>query len=103
MLKKEYVEELYRCIEKNVEFTANLINAYVEDAELAAALENSFQDILCHFNRAYNPELVELKRRTRLYHKKWRMLKDTDKEMSNKVYQKYLELKRKVAVMEIPF
>jgi len=66
-------------------------------------VEKSFQDILCYFNRAYNPELVELKRRTRLYYKKWLSLKDTDKERSNAVYLKYLKLKREVDVMEIPF
>lgn len=103
MLKKEYVEELCRCIEKNIDFTSTLINAYVKDEELAAALEKSFQEILCYFNRAYNPEFAKLKRQTRLYYKKWLSLKGTDKEKSHAAYLKYLKLKHKVAVMEIPF
>ncbi|MEW5921157.1 MAG: hypothetical protein AB1796_09510 [Bacillota bacterium] len=49
MLNKEYVEERCRCIEKNIEFTANLINTHVHDDELAAALEESFQEILYCF------------------------------------------------------
>lgn len=103
MLKKEHVEDLCRCIEKNIDFTSTLINTYVHDDEFAKALEGKFREILYYFNRAYNQELMELKRRTGLYYKKWLMLKDTDKETSNAAYLKYLKLKRKVAVMKIPF
>ena len=103
MLRKEYVEDLYRCLEKNMDSACSIINTFVHDNELAAALEEKFREVLYYFKRAYNPELVELKRRTRLYYKKWLSLKDTDKITSNAVYLKYLKLKHKVAVMKIPF
>jgi hypothetical protein len=103
MLKKEYVEDLYRCLEENMDAAYNIINTYVPDDELSAALDEKFREMLYYLNRAYNPELVELKRRTRLYYKKWLSLKNTDKVTSNAVYLKYLKLKRKVTAMKIPF
>lgn len=103
MLKKEYVEDLHRCLKKNMGSTDSIINAYVHDDELSAALQEKFREILYYLNRAYNPELVELKRRTRLYYKKWLSLKYTDKRMSNAAYLKYLKLKRKVAARKMPF
>jgi len=103
MLKKEYVEDLHRCLKQNMDSTASIIDAYVHDDELAAALQEKFRQILYYLNRAYNPELVELKRRTRLYYKKWLSLKHTEKRMSKAAYLRYLKLKRKVAAMEIPF
>jgi len=103
MLNKEYVEDLCLCIEINIDLTSSLINTYVHDDELAAELEEKFREILYYFNRAYNPELVELKRQTRIYYKKWLRLKDTDQKKATAVYLKYLKLKRKVTVMEIPF
>ncbi len=103
MLKKEYIEDLYKCIETNRYAAYSIINSYVHDDELAATLEDKFQEILYYFNRAYNPELVELKRQTRMCYKKWLRLKDTDKKRANAVYLKYLKLKHKVAVMEVPF
>ena len=103
MLKQEHVEDLYRCLEKNMDSTYSIINAYVHDDELSATLQEKFRDVLYYFKRAYNPELMALKRRTRLYCKKWLSLKGTDKATSNAVYLKYLKLKRKVAAVEIPF
>ncbi len=103
MLKKEDVEDLYRCLEKNMDSAYSIINTYVPDDELAAALQERFQDVLYYLKRAYDPELVALKRQTRLYYKKWLSLKDTDRATSNAGYLKYLKLKRKVAKMEMPF
>ena len=103
MLKKEDVEDLYRCLEKNMDSAYSIINTYVPDDELAAALEEQFRDVLYYLKRAYDPELVALKRQTRLYYKKWLSLKDTDKATSNAAYLKYLELKRRVDAIEIPF
>lgn len=103
MLKKQYVEDLHRCLKENMDSTDRIINAYVHDDEFSAALQEKFREILYYFNRAYNPELVELKRRTRLYYKKWLSLKHVDKVASNAAYLKYLKLKRKIAAMEMPF
>lgn len=64
MLRKEYVEDLYRCLEKNMDSACSIINTFVHDNELAAALEEKFREVLYYFKRAYNPELVELKRLT---------------------------------------
>jgi hypothetical protein len=57
MLKKEYIEDLYRCLGKNMDSAYSIINTYVHDDELAAALEGKFREILYYLNRAYNPEL----------------------------------------------
>ena len=103
MLKKEDVEDLYRCLEKNMDSAYSIINTYVPNDELAAALQEKFQNVLYYLKRAYDPELVALKRQTRLYYKKWLSLKDTDKATSNAAYLKYLKLKRRVAKMKIPF
>jgi hypothetical protein len=103
MVNKEHIEDLHRCIEKNIDFTANIINNYVHNDELAAVLEEKFREILFYLDRAYNPELVELKRRARMYYQKWLGLKDKDKNTANTVYLEYLKLKYKITEMEIPF
>ena len=103
MLKKKYVEDLYRCLKKTMDAANSIIYRYVHDDEPAAALEEAFQEVLYYLKRAYDPEAVELKRLTRLYYKRWLILKDVDKVASKAVYLKYLKLKRKAAVTKIPF
>ncbi len=98
-LKKEYIDDIYRCIEENMNSAATIINAYVSDDLLAAELNNKFEEIFFYLKRAYNPELLELKRQTRLHHKKWLRLKKT----SDAAYLKFLKLKGTVDEMEIPF
>ncbi len=103
MLNKEDMDDLHGCIEKNIEFTTSIIHHYVHNDELAAVIEEKFGEILYYLNKAYNPELVELKRQSRIYYQKWLALKDKDKSTSNAVYLEYMKLKCKIIEMEIPF
>ena len=103
MLKKEEVEALYRCIEENRDIAYEIIHRYVRDDEAAAELESKFQAILYQLDRAYNPELMKVKRQARAYYKTWLNLKETDKKMAYAAYLKYLRLKREAAVQEVPF
>lgn len=103
MVNKEYIEDLHRCIEKNIDFSTNVINNYVHNDELAAVLEEKFREILYYLDRAYNPELVELKRQSRMYYQKWLGLKDKDKNTANVVFLEYMKLRYKILEMEIPF
>ncbi|MEN3003342.1 hypothetical protein [Dehalobacterium formicoaceticum] len=103
MLNKEDIDELHNCIEKNIDFTVSIINNYVHNDELAAVLEEKFREILYYLDKAYNPELVELKRQSRVYYQKWLGLKDKDKSTANAVYLEYMKLKCKILEMEIPF
>ena len=102
-LKKEDVEDLYKCIEENKDIAYEIIHRYVRDDETAAELESKFREILYQLDRAYNPELMKFKRQARAYYKTWLNLKETDKKMAYTAYLKYLKLKREVAVMEVPF
>ena len=103
MVNKECMEDLHRCIEKNIDFATNVINNYVHNDELAAVLEEKFREILYYLDRAYNPELVELKRQSRMYYQKWLGLKDKDKNTANAVFLEYMKLRYKILEMEIPF
>jgi len=103
MLKQEYVEDLYKCIEENRDIAYEIIHRFVHDDEVAAELESKFQEILYQLDRAYNPELMKFKKQARVYYKVWLNLKDTDKKMAYAAYLKYLKLKREVAVLEVPF
>lgn len=103
ILKKEHIEELYQCVKESADSACSIINTHVHDDELAAALKRKFWNIQYCLKDAYDPELVELKRRARLYYKRWLALRDIDTEISNEVYKKYHELKCKVKEMEIPF
>lgn len=103
MLKQEYVEDLYKCIEENRDIACEIIHRYVFDDETAAELESKFQEILCQLDRAYNPELMKVKRQARAYYKTWLNLKDIDKKMAYAAYLKYLKLKREVMSLEVPF
>ena len=103
LVNKEHLDNLHGCIERNIDFTSTAINMHVHNEELAAVLEEKFREIQYYLNQAYNPELVELKRRSRIYYQKWLSLKDTDKSTANAVYLEYLTLKCKIDTIEIPF
>lgn len=103
LVNKEHLDNLHECIERNIDFTSAAINMYVHNDELAAVLEEKFREIRYYLNQAYNPELVELKRQSRIYYQKWLSLKDTDKNTANAVYLEYLTLKCKIDSIEIPF
>jgi len=102
-LKKEDVEDLYKCIEENKDIAYEIIHRFVRDDEAAAELESKFREILYQLDRAYNPELMKVKRQAHVYYKVWLNLKDTDKKMAYAAYLKYLKLKREAAVLEVPF
>lgn len=103
LMNKEHLDNLHECIERNIDFTSTAINMYVHNDKLAAVLEEKFREILYYLNQAYNPELAELKRQSRIYYQKWLSLKDTDKNTANAVYLEYLALKCKIDDIEIPF
>ena len=103
LVNKEYLDDLHRCIERNIDFTSTAITVDMHNDELTAKLEEKFMEIKYYLNRAYNPELVELKRQARLYYQKWLGLKDTDKSTANAVYLEYMALKCKIDAIEIPF
>jgi hypothetical protein len=103
LLNKEDIDELHDCIEKNIDLTMIIINNHVHNDELISVLEEKFREILYYLDKAYNPELVELKRQSRLYYQKWLGLKDKDKSTANVVYLEYMKLKFKILEMEIPF
>ena len=103
LVNKEHLDDLNECIERNIDFTSTAINMYVHNEELTAVLEEKFREIQYYLNQAYNPELVELKRQSRIYYQKWLSLKDTDKNTANAVYLEYLTMKCKIDAIEIPF
>ncbi len=103
MLNKEYLDDLHKCVEENISFISTAINVYLHEDELIGCLEGKLNEITFLINRAYNPELIELKQRSRLYYQKWLKLKDTDKTTANAVYLEYLDLKFKIETIEIPF
>lgn len=102
-MNKEHLDNLHETIQKNIDFASTAINMYVHTEEIADVLEEKFREILYYLNQAYNPELVELKRQSRIYYQKWLSLKDTDKNTANAVYLEYLTLKCKIDAIEIPF
>ena len=103
MLNKEYLDDLYKYAEENIGFISTAINVYLHEDELVCSLEEKLRDIMYLINRAYNPELIELKRRSKMYYQKWLKLKDTDKTTANAVYLEYMDLKFKIEAIEIPF
>lgn len=103
LVNKEYLDDLHSCIERNIDFTSTAISMYVHNGELAGVLEEKFREIQYYLNRAYNPELVELKRQCRIYYQKWLSLKDRDSKTANAVYLEYMAMKCRIDAMEIPF
>lgn len=103
MLNKEYLDDLYKCSEENISFISTAINMYLHEDELICCLEGKLNEIMYLMNRVYNPELIELKQRSRIHYQKWLKLKDSDKATANAVYLEYLDLKFKIEAIEIPF
>ena len=86
-----------------MDFTSTAINMHVHNDELATVLEEKFREIQYYLNRAYNPELVELKQQARVYYQKWLRLKGREPETAKAVYIEYLKLKCRIDAIEIPF
>ena len=96
LVNKEYLDDLINCIERNIDFSALLINTYIHNDELAAALEEKFREIQYYLNRAYNPELAALKQLSNTYYQEWLILKNKDLSAASAVFIKYTRLKLKI-------
>ncbi len=103
MVSKEYMDDLVVNTQENISFISTAINFHIHEVELVSMIEGKLNEILYYINRAYNPELVELKRQSRIYYQKWLNLKNTDKSTAEAVYLEYMKLKCRIAAMEIPF
>lgn len=103
MVNKESMDELADCIQKNIDLISTAITMHFPDDEYAAFIDGKLLEIQYYMGKAYNPELLELKRQARSYYQKLLCLKDTDKNTANAVYLEYLTLKCKIDSMEIPF
>lgn len=103
VVNRESMDELADCILKNTDLISTAISMHFHNDEYAAFIEGKLSEIQYYMGKAYNPELLELKRRARMYYQKWLGLKDTDKSTSNAVYLEYMTLKCSIDLMEIPF
>lgn len=103
MVNKEYLDDLTRYAQENVNFISTAITMHISNDELAGVIEGKLQEILYFINRTYNQELVELKQQSRIYYQKWLSLKGTDKKTAEAVYLEYMKLKCRIELMEIPF
>lgn len=103
MANKEYLDDLYQCIEKNLRYISAGIELHVTDKEIKDILKERLDEISYYLNRAYNPELTELKLQSRTYYQTWLHLKDIDNKTAQKAYFEYLYIKRKIEIMQIPF
>ena len=103
VVSRESMDELADCIEKNTGLISTAITMHFHNDEYAAFIEGKLSEIQYYMSKAYNPELLELKRQARTYYQKWLSLKDFDKSTANAVYIEYMQLKCKIEFMEIPF
>lgn len=103
MVNKEYLDDLVTNIKENTDFISTAVNYFIHENELVVIIVGKLNEILYYINRVYNPELVELKRQSRIYYQKWLGLKDTDKNTAEVVYLEYMKLKCKIEAMETPF
>lgn len=103
LVNKEFLDDLYEYAEKNSDFLLAGIELYVEDTEIKDILKEKVDEIIFYIKRAYNPELVELKQLARIYYQAWLRLKDIDDNTAKEAYFEYLETKRKIDLMQMPF
>jgi len=103
MVNKEYLDDLYQCVEENSIFLSAGIELHVPDTEIKDVLKEKLDEIIYYIKRAYNPELVELKQQARIYYQTWLRLKDIDNKTAQAAYFEYLDIKRKIELMQVPF
>jgi len=103
MVNKEHMDDLVTYSQENISFISTAVNFHIHEDELASMIEGKLNEILYYINRAYNPELVELKHQARIYYQKWLSLKNTDKNTAEAVYIEYMKLKCKIQTIEISF
>jgi hypothetical protein len=103
MVNKEALDDLLKCAKENIDFISTVIARYISYDELVGAIEGKLDEIMYAINRAYNPELVDLKRQSYMYYQKWLVLKDIDQNAAEVTYLEYFKFKRKIESLEIPF
>lgn len=103
IVNKESMEDLVKYAGENIDFLSTVIAMHISDDELAGVLEGKLHGILYYICQAYNPELMELKHQSTIYYQKWLSFKDTDKNVANRAFLEYLNLKRRIEITEMPF
>lgn len=103
MINKEYLDDLYQCLEKNLGFLSSGIELYATNSEVKNILKEKLDEIRYYIKRAYDPELGELKQKARSYYQTWLKLKDIDNKTAQAAYFEYLEIKRRIEIIQIPF
>ena len=97
------MDELAHCIDKNISLISTAITMYFPNEKHGAIIEEKLSEIQYYLNKAYNGELLELKRQVKIHYQKWLSLKDSDKNTANAVYLEYMQLKCKIDLIKIPF
>ncbi len=103
LLNKDSMDELYQCVEENIDLMGTAIHMHIFDDSLINFFEYKLNAILYCMKRAYNLELIELKKSARLHYQKWISLKNSEPVTANAVYLEYLQIKSKIEEIEIPF
>jgi len=103
LVNKESLDDLVSCVNRNINFSSLLIDTYIHNDELAAALEEKLREIQYYLNRAYNPELVALKHLSNIFYQEWLSLKNENPNAASTVFIEYIRLKCKIEELEIPF
>lgn len=103
MVNKEYLDELVVNAQENIGFISTAVNMHIHNDELGAIIYEKLNGIMYFINKVYNPELVELKRQSRIYYQKWLQLKNNDENTAKVVYLEYMKLKCRIDFMEVPF
>jgi response regulator RpfG family c-di-GMP phosphodiesterase len=103
MINKECLDDLYQCLERNLGFLSSGIELYTPDKKIKNILNEKLDEIRYYIKKVYDPELIELKQKARSYYQTWLKLKDTDNKTAQAAYFEYLEIKRKIEYILIPF
>lgn len=103
LINKEYLDDLYQCLERNLGYLSSGIELYATNYEIKHLLKEKLDEIRYYIKKAYDPELGELKQKARSYYQTWLKLKDVDNKTAQAAYFEYLDTKRKIEFIQIPF
>jgi hypothetical protein len=103
MVNKEYLEDLYQCIEQTVGFLSSVIELYIENSDIKEVIKEKLNGISFYIKRVYDLELIELKQKARMHYQTWLHLKDIDSKTAQFSYFEYLDTKRKIELIETPY
>jgi hypothetical protein len=103
IVNKEDFVKLYECVVESSHFISTIIESYIDEPDLRKTIIERLSSILYNLKNLYDFELIVLKEKANLLYIKWLYARQKDPESASNIYLEYLDIKKNIMDIEIPF